>query len=866
MTDIRNYGALRESVEAINIIEKVTRDGKVFAFDIEAGYTGSDKVGVSLMQFHPEYLVTGISFTDGSEWARYIPFAHDNGGNIDDQVAVARALWGLLKTGNGVAHNAAYELKGMSRWFREVLWNDPVLGEEIRSTKGFFPVLADTMLLVWLAGCYHPMRVGKDLKSVSKAAFGIVMTEWDDLFDDKNPDLGPPSTGPKNTRRFNTRNSYSSKIINYACEDSVISLMLYRKFYPDFKKSTVFKFEMALILPLIEMEAGICDETGVFSGNMYFDWTVVQKKDDELVKFIALAGEEIQIELGKRVGRTLNLNLNSAPQLSHILFDPKPDGLGIPVNDRFRSKKTGAPSTSDDALGALAKTDPIIKKILEYRQVVKLHTSYLGKFLKEMRYSGSGYVFPNHNQFGALTGRTSVDQVSYQQWPKTYHFQLDSGLTFDLNFRDLFIAPDEFRIVGFDYANVEMRLAGALSGEPKIIQAFNSGMDLHRSTAAATFKVAFDAVTNKQRQRAKTLNFATLFGSGPQNIADMLTTPDDPVTKEDAEKMLRDYHLGYPVLTDWMNKQKALGRQQHFVTTHFGRKYTLWELEEPYQYQRDKADRMVINAPIQGTAADIMKLAIGRARKAIKDAGLDHLIRMTLTIHDAIEFLVHESISTQFVIDLLEPCVNFRINGIPVEIRADWHEGLQWGAMVDVKVDNKKQIVGYSMEYEMWDRSSSEWEGSSLFEVLDQYYQWEAQQFGVSTPYYSHRRPEFVLVEAPVSTEEKLHVPEPDDEDDPGWFHSPAWHEARNNPVTATVVLVDMPTPDAWDAFQAFLKKHPGFNKVVVETPEGSITLDTTHLLDPSHQPEVSLILGGANLIVASDFVDADEISEGVAF
>lgn len=1204
----RNYGAVRDAETVVRFTKKLISEGKPFAFDIEAGYRGEDKKDVALMQFHPDYFVVGISFTNSAEWARYVPFAHDNGGNVDDIVTVARALWRLLNTGRGIAHNVAYELKGMARWFRETLWNDPEVGAEVRASRGFYPFLSDTMALVYLAACYHPLRIGKDLKSVALEAFGMGMTKFEDLFTRVDSDLGPATHAKKGYQRFNTRNSYSPKIIEYACEDSVAALLIYEKFIDDLRETKVYRIEKALTQVLIDMESGLLDDQGVFSGNMYFDWSLVQRKDDEAKEFTALMGEEIQEELGRRLGKTLNINLNSTKQLAEVLFTAKPEGLGIPINERFRSEKTGAPSTSDEALQAIAKSDPVIKKILEYRQVIKLRGSYLVKFLTEVRYSGTGYVFPNHNQYGALTGRLSVDQVSYQQWPKPYHFELSSGRTFDLNFRDLFTAPDDFRIVGFDYANVEMRVAGAMSGEPKIINAFNNGMDLHKSTAAATFKVAFEDVTKKQRQAAKaqplyekiltpagwrtmgemqvgdqvigssglpiqvtgvfpqegarkvyrvtlsdgatvdmdaghwlwvrnrntkqapwmlrtlqeimdagwrqttkggkypqpkyelparpvvqysetpalpidpyflglllgdggfrgdwcpyyatsdeelaqyvrthcpegvrvhedprtdihgfhfpslvkhqpnsltqalrdlglwgkidsdkfipemylrarpadrlallqglmdtdgsvlysggnlrvtsqalvegaqeiarslggtatfgtvpaqhkpvyrtqimlpsgmnpfrlvrkaskvktrtylapvrifdvkpvgvedvqcisvdasdglyisngysvihnTLNFATLYGSGAGNISEMLTTPEAPVTKEDAAKMLADYYAGYPVLSDWIDHLRAVGRQQKFVTTHFGRKFTLWDLYEREEWKRDKADRLAVNAPVQGTAADIMKLAMGRVQHEIKKAGLAHLIRLTLTIHDALEFLVHKSISTQQVIDLVEPSVNFHVPGFPLEIRADWHEGYQWGAMADIKLDKDKQVCGYGMEYELpWSRESFEWDGDTLHEVLDQYYTWEWQRFGVSATYYARRNPEFVLPPKEVPEKAQDAAVDPDDED-PGWFHSEAWHEAHNNPQTATVTLVDMPTNASWKTFLDYLTAHPGFNKVVVETPEGSITLDTLHRLTPEDQPQISLILGGAGLVIASDFVDADAVMEGV--
>lgn len=843
----RNYGALREADKAVASIETLITAGQPFAFDIEAGYVGEDKVGVSLQQFHPDYRLTGISYTNSTDWARYIPIGHDDSGNVDDPVVVARALWRLLQTGLGVGHNLAYELKGLSRWFRETLWRDPELGEEVRAARGYFPIFADTLLLVWLDASYDPLRTGKDLKSVAEAAFGLKMTNFNDLFPAVESELGPPTKKAQTRfKRFNTRNSYHPDVIAYACEDSVASLMILQKHLAEWKDTFIFKVEHELLPVLVEMEAGPIDEDGAFTGNMMFDWPVVRKKSEEALRFASLMAEEILSTLSERLGRVVNINLGSVPQLSNVLFSEYPEGLGLPV--KLRSEKTGAPSTSDDALKVIAKSDPIIKKILEYRQVVKLNGSYLSKFIKEMGYSGTGYVFPNHNQAGALTGRMSVDQVSYQQWPKPYHFELASGLSFDLNFRDLFIAPDGFRIVGFDYANVEMRIAGALSGEKKIIDAFNSGQDLHKATAAATFKVPFDAVTDKQRQSAKTLNFAILFGSGAENIAEMLTSPENPVTVDDAKKMLADYLIGYPSLAAWIKSQQAHGREEKVVYTHFKRKFTIWDHYNREEWKKKKGDRMAVNAPIQGTAADIIKLAMVRCSNALKKAGLSDKVRMTLTVHDALEFLVHESVTTQEVIDLLEPCVNFPIPGFPLEIRADWHEGYQWGAMTEIKLDAEKQITGYKFKYELpWAKQSMSWEGETPRETLDPYYAWEAGYFNTSIHYYLRRFPDFVVPDAPLVEEVAEVLP-----------------ELPPEPTTFLVTLIDMPDDLQWNNFLTFLRERPGQDLITIQSPEGPAVLDGGYAVSLEDQPMISLLLGGVSMDIVVAEVDADAVFSGM--
>lgn len=849
----RNYGAIRSAEKAVTLIEAMIRSEKPFGFDIEAGYAGPDQEKVSLKQFHPDYFVVGVSFTIDESWARYVPIAHDGGGNVDDIIVFGRALWRLLRTGRGVAHNAAYELKGLSRWFRENFWWDEVIGEEVRETRGMFKILSDTLLMVWLAAEYHPRRIGKDLKRVALAAFNLEMVHFEALFPYEESDYGPiTKKGKIRFARFNTRNSYHPTVISYACEDSVATLMLHNKYWKAQHNELIPQVETELVSVLVGMEAGPISSEGVAEGNMFFDWRLVQKKHDEVEKFIQLMGEEILSILSDRLGRIISINLNSVKQLSQVLFAEQPEGLALPV--KMRSDKTGAPSTSDDALKVIAKSDPIIKRILEYRQVVKLNSAYLTKFLRELNYTPSGYVFPNHNQAGALTGRMSVDQVSYQQWPKPYHFELASGLTLDFNFRDLFIAPEHYRIVGFDYANVEMRIAGALSGEAKIVDAFNSGKDLHKATAAATFKVPLEAVTDKQRQAAKTLNFAILYGSGASNIAEMLTSPSDPVTKEDAERLLADYLAGYPALAHWIKEQQAHGREQKFVQTHFGRTYTIWEHYEREDYIRAKGDRMAVNAPIQGTAADIIKIAMVRAARKIESAGMRDKIRMALTVHDSIEFLVHESVSTQEVIDLLGPCVSFPINGFPLEIRSDWHEGYQWGAVADIELDKDGKISGYKFKYELpWSKESFKWSGETIRETLDPYYVWEAERFGTAAQFYARYHDDFVIPdtvpeewtdEQPVPVEE---VPEPVED------------EAK----VVTVTVSELPDWDKWEEFKDFLGQRPGRDEVVFEFPEGSTTMDGRFAITQDDQPRISLILGGANLSISPREVDPDVVLMG---
>lgn len=894
----RNYGAIRDVETLEKYVNKCVQSGKPLGFDIEAGYTGPDGEKLALRQYHPNWLFTGFSFTVSTDWARYVPVNHDGDGNIDDVITTARLLWRLLAGGKCVAHNAMYELTGVSRWLREVLWNDPLVGKEIRETRAVFPILDDTMILVWLTADYKPSVMGgpgTGLKAVSLSAFGLEMDHFEDLFPHEDSELGPAiPKGKGRFARFNTRNSYSKRIIDYACEDAVATLMLHEKHYADWCDSFVFKFEMGLQPVLHEMERGPVDpHTGAALGNLLLDWNLINDKATECAEFRDKMGEEIQEMLGERLGRLVTVNLSSIPQMRKILYDPVPEGLGLPVDDKFRSEKTQEPSTGDDALRVLAKDDPIIRKILDYRQVVKLYGSYLRKFQTDINYSGTGVVFPNHNQSGALTGRMSVDHVSYQQWPKPYFYELKDGTTFEFNFRNIMIPPDGFRIVGFDFSQIELRVLSGQAQETAMLKAFADGIDIHKATASTMLRIDLSEVTKKQRGVGKTCNFAVVYGSGAGNIADMLTAQGSPTTKEKAEELLEMYYAGFSKLRAWMDAKILEGREQGYVETMFGRKFTVWEFQDHRNWMRNKGDRMCVNAPIQGGAADYLKIGMNRVRKAVHEAERDGLIpvdsvRLVMTVHDALEFYVRDDVDTQTVIDLINPCVTPRLAGLP-EIRADWHEGTRWGLVVELELDDDKQIEGYS-----WEDPDG---ASHTFETLEQAYKfqddWLDAHYKAGMQKLEERLAEDRTEPEVTSLDELFDANSLTPEDRErvrlaligeialeeveellgkmggkervSDFFQKELLTSTEHTKTAVIRILEMPEQDAWEGFQEWLAQRPGKMTAKLETPEGTVTFDIKVSLEPSDQGMISLLLGGASLDILTEAEDID-LSEVIPF
>jgi DNA polymerase I-like protein with 3'-5' exonuclease and polymerase domains len=692
----KNYGLL-DTVDSLKTyVKKVIDGGRDFAFDIEAGYTGPDAKDISKMPFHPTWLMVGFSFTDDTSWARYVPVAHDNGQNVN-QVAAARLLWTLLQTGRGVPHNAMYELQGLSRWFREVLWDDTFFATAVRATNGLYPVLSDTMIEANMVQRYQPLAsgvgVGVGLKGLTKHIFGHQMTEFMDLFPEEESELGPGTPKSKrSTVRFNTRNLVP-QVVEYACEDSAWTLALHEHHHPEVKDRLMFKTEILLLPVLCEME----------QEGLALDWAEYDRRSTEITGFKAALNEEIQSDLSERLGELVSVNFNSPKQVQELLYEK----LELPIQ---YNRKTAKPTTDEKAMQVLARKDPSLNKILEWRGVSKLLSSYIDKYRNELSYDLSGRARPNHNQLGAGTGRFSVDGVSYQQWPKPYHFELKDGTALDLNYRNFLVAPDGFRIVGFDFSQVELRVLAGMANETALLQAFADGTDIHKATASTMLGIPLEELTEKDRAKGKTLNFAIVYGSGAQAIGEALG-----ITTEEAEALLAQYFETFSGLKTWMDARVIEGQTTWEVSTMFGRRFHIWEyneydrllerasrlsgderkdIEKWARNMRSKGDRMCVNAPVQGGAADYLKLGMVRAQRAIKAAGLQDKIRLVMTIHDALEFYVHESVSTQEVIDLLNPMVSFPVEGLP-EILAEWHEGRKWGDVVEVNVDANKNIVNY---------------------------------------------------------------------------------------------------------------------------------------------------------------------------
>lgn len=827
MSATKNYQRWEDADKLMRLVDRMLeKNPDAIAIDVETGYVGPDQAGISLLPFHPDFRLVSFQFTISPDFAIYVPIGHDAGGNMD-RLGAARALWKICSSGLTIAHNFSFELQVLSRFFREVLWDDAELGEAVQKSDGYFPIKSDTMIEAYMLAEYETLN----LKELTHRVLRQEQAEITTLF--------PQLAAKKKLRflRFNALDSFAQDVIDYACDDVTTCIQLHRKHYPQVKDMLMFRTEIALTPVLCQME----------KEGLALDWAEYLRQEGIVAEFRQKMNEELQQAFSERLGENLVINFGSPKQVAELLYDR----LRYPVKERT---ETGARSTGEGALRAIAKKDKDVAGILTLREVSALLTRYLTKYLKEFRYAEDGRAHPNHNQAGAATGRLSVSGVSYQQWPKPYHFELRSGETYELNYRDFLIAPEGFRQIGYDFSQVELRMLAGMANEQALLKAFHDGVDIHRATASSMMKIPLEEVTKKQRAQGKTLNFAVCYGSGAANIGDMLGIPT-----EEAQELLDLYFETFSGLKSWMASKVVEGRQQRYVETLFGRKYRLWEYSKPERWQQSAGDRLCVNAPVQGGAADYMKLGMVRVNATIRRAEESGVIpkgsiRLVMTVHDALEFYVHESVSTQQVIDLINPAVSFPIPGHPEfpEIRADWHEGYRWGSVVEIQTDEKKQITGYALE-----------DVSTTFPTIEEAYAYLAE----------HKKPNGVtkpLLPTVAAPEEDPSLPEaPEAEDIPMIFEevSPmtaeelSWLDSAEpvrekpkeefTPHELTLQLPDMPLVEPWEKFQTFVSERPGDTKLIISTPEGSFELGEFELSDEDISA-IQTMLSGARILAAT--------------
>ncbi len=429
----------------------------------------------------------------------------------------------------------------------------------------------------------------------------------------------------------------------YAAEDADVTLQLHLVMWPQLKQSaellTVFnEIEMPLLPVLSHIE-----RTGVL-----IDPAILSAHSQELAKRLA----ELEAQAHELAEEPFNLA--STKQLQAILYEKQK----LPV---LKKTPGGAPSTNEEVLAELALDYPLPKVILEYRGLAKLKTTYTDK-LPLMINPVSGRVHTSYHQAVTATGRLSSSDPNLQNIP----VRNEEGR----RIRQAFIAPEGYRIVAADYSQIELRIMAHLSQDEGLLKAFAEGKDIHRATASEVFGVPLDKVTGEQRRSAKAINFGLIYGMSAFGLARQLGIP-----RGEAQRYMDLYFERYPGVLDYMERTRQQASEQGYVSTLDGRRLYLPDVRSSNAMRRKAAERAAINAPMQGTAADIIKRAMIEV-----DAWLQGqekpLVRAIMQVHDELVFEVHESVieeASQRIRQLMEGSMT-----LAVPLKVDVGVGMNW--------------------------------------------------------------------------------------------------------------------------------------------------------------------------------------------
>lgn len=395
----------------------------------------------------------------------------------------------------------------------------------------------------------------------------------------------------------------------YAAEDADITLRLHQALWPQLvAEPTLATVFSDIELPLVPVLSRI-ERTGAL-----IDSTLLFQQSQELAERLA----ELETEAWDLAGQ--QFNLASPKQLGEILFDK----LGIPV---LKKTEKGAPSTKEEVLQELALDYPLPKVLLEHRGLAKLKSTYTDK-LPVMINSTTGRIHTSYHQAGTATGRLSSSDPNLQNIP----IRSAEGR----RVRQAFIAAPGHKLVAADYSQIELRIMAHLSEDPSLLAAFKSGQDIHRATAAEVFGVATDEVTADQRRSAKAINFGLIYGMSAFGLARQLT-----IGRKQAADYIELYFARYPGVQNYMNTIRHTAAERGYVETIFGRRLYLPEINARNGMRRQAAERTAINAPMQGTAADIIKRAMVSVDDWLRQGTLKS--RMIMQVHDELVLEVPES-------------------------------------------------------------------------------------------------------------------------------------------------------------------------------------------------------------------------------
>jgi DNA polymerase-1 len=563
--------------------------------------------------------LVGISLATEPTKGYYIPIGHKTGENQLPIEKIVNAIRPFMEDSkvNKVGHNLKYDGMMLSKYGIEV-----------------HPYIFDTMIAAWVV---DPGTFNYGLKDLADQELNIQMTRIEELI------------GSGKSQK-NMADVPAGDVAGYAAADAAIPLALMPKLHQQLEKNNLLKvfdeIEMPLIPVLAKMElAGIALDKEFFT-----------KMEDELAERLV----EIESEVHKLVGYTFNIN--STQQLSIALFETL--GLESPTKKKTAS---GHYSTNAAVLEELHGEHKVVDLLLEYRELSKLQSTYV-KALPEQINPETGRIHTSFSQTGAVTGRLSSSNPNLQNIP--------TRTELGRKVRNGFIADPGCGLLAVDYSQVELRIVAHMSQDEAMLSAFKAGQDIHSTTAAAIYEIPLDQVSKEQRRHAKAINFGLIYGMSPFGLS--RTTG---LTLSEAENFVKAYFKRFPSVKEYLDGLKKMAMQQGYVETLLGRRRYFPNLSTTTNVNlRNREEREAINAPIQGTAADILKIAMIKLASALQKSQLK--AKILLQVHDELLLEVpeneHEE-TTKLVQSIMENAYQL---SIPLSTEARW--GKNWGSLEEI--------------------------------------------------------------------------------------------------------------------------------------------------------------------------------------
>ena len=587
--DIEHHYICVDSEEKMSQLIEQLKSNVEFCFDTET--TSLDTISAEIV---------GMSFSVEAHKAWYLPFPTDQ---TESQQLVEKFRWLFEDESKTlIAQNIKYDMQVLKNYNIEI------------KNKIF-----DTMVAHFLLNA--DMRHNMNVLAETYLNYSPISIET--------------LIGKKGKGQTSMRDADITAITEYAAEDADITLQLKEIFAPQLKSTETEKLFEEIEVPLIKV-LGEMEREGV-----NLDIQNLRDYSLELEKDIIAVDKEIQALAGT------SFNTSSPKQVGEVLFEY------LKIVDKPKKTKTGQYSTGEDVLSKLVNKHPIVNKILDYRELVKLKNTYVDT-LPELVNKKTGRIHTSYNQVVAVTGRLSSDNPNLQNIP--------IRTTRGREIRKAFIPrSSEYILLSADYSQIELRIVAALSQDPNMCEAFKLGKDIHTATAAKVYGIAEEDVTKEMRYKAKSVNFGIIYGQGAFGLAENLN-----ISRGEAKELIDNYFREYGSIKKYMDEQINLARENGFVKTVMGRKRYLRDITSANAVVRGFAERNAINAPIQGSAADMIKIAMINIQKDLRPLNLRS--KMILQVHDELVFDIHKD-----ELSIIQPIIENRMKtamdlGIPLEV------------------------------------------------------------------------------------------------------------------------------------------------------------------------------------------------------